>query len=141
MIVYSYMTINYLAVLICSILSMVVGGIWYGPLFGKQWMKVIGVTEKNSKVMQQSVGHLYLIQFLLTLFQLIVLAYYVNGWTDVSGLTNTMWIWAAFIVPTIAQNSLWTAESRQNAWTKFLLQFGYQFIMFVIYGLVLGMYR
>lgn len=135
------MTINYFAILLCSILSMVVGGIWYGPLFGKKWMEVIGVTAKNSKAMQQGVGHLYLIQFLLTLFQLIVLAYYVNGWTDVSGLTNTMWIWAAFIVPTIAQNSLWTADTRKIAWTRFLIQFGYQFVMFVIYGLILGMYR
>ncbi len=30
--------INLLAVVVCAIASMVLGMLWYGPLFGKKWM-------------------------------------------------------------------------------------------------------
>jgi hypothetical protein len=34
--------INWLAVLIATVIYMVLGALWYGPLFGKAWMKAIG---------------------------------------------------------------------------------------------------
>ena len=39
--------INWLAVIVAAILPMVVGSLWYGPLFGKQWMQMIGYTEED----------------------------------------------------------------------------------------------
>ena len=42
-----HVEINYLAVLVSGILAMVVGSIWYGPLFGKIWMKEEGYTEED----------------------------------------------------------------------------------------------
>ncbi len=40
-------SINYLAVILCGIISMVIGAIWYGPVFGKLWMKQYGFTEED----------------------------------------------------------------------------------------------
>ena len=63
------MQINYLAILVSAILSMVVGSIWYGPLFGKKWAELIGADpndKKKMKEMQKSAGPLYMVQFLLT---------------------------------------------------------------------------
>jgi hypothetical protein len=40
---------NYLAILVTTILGFVVGGLWYGPLFGKVWMKELGLTEDSLK--------------------------------------------------------------------------------------------
>jgi Protein of unknown function (DUF1761) len=34
-----------LATLLATVLSFVLGGLWYGPLFGKTWMRLVGVTE------------------------------------------------------------------------------------------------
>ena len=34
-----------LATLLATVLSFVLGGIWYGPLFAKTWMRLVGVTE------------------------------------------------------------------------------------------------
>ncbi len=39
------MAVNYWAVLTCGLVSMVVGSIWYGPIFGKLWMRLNGVTQ------------------------------------------------------------------------------------------------
>ncbi len=34
-----------LATLLATVLSFVLGGLWYGPVFGKTWMRLVGVTE------------------------------------------------------------------------------------------------
>lgn len=138
------MTINYLAVLVCGVLSMVIGAIWYGPLFGKKWMQVVGATAEDlaaRKEMQKGVGKLYLIQFLLTLFQLYVLAHFINGWEEASGLETSLWIYGAFVLPLVAAGAMWNNDSRQVAWARFLIQAGYQLIIFIIFGLVLGYWR
>ncbi len=138
------MAINYWAVLVCGVLSMVIGFIWYGPVFGKTWMKVVGATTKDvaaRKEMQKRAGPLYLVQFLLTLFQLWILAYYIVHMLNVAGTVNAIWIWAAFIMPTIAGSSMWNNDSAKVAWTRFGIQAGYQLIMFIIYGLILSAWR
>ena len=41
--------INWFAILICMILNMGIGAVWYGPLFGKQWMEELGLSEDDLK--------------------------------------------------------------------------------------------
>ena len=138
------MTINYLAVLVCAIVSMIVGFIWYGPLFGKKWLAVTGATDLDleaRKKMQQSAMPLYIVQFLLTLFQAWVLAYYIVGWKDASGLTNALWIWAAFIMPVVAGSAMWNNDSSKIKWMRFLIQGGFQLICFGVFGLILSWWR
>lgn len=40
---------NILALLAAAASSLVVGFVWYGPLFGKAWMKESGMTEEKAK--------------------------------------------------------------------------------------------
>lgn len=138
------MEINYLAVLVCAVAAMGLGAVWYGPLFGKKWMEIVGATamdEARRKEMQRGAAKLYVVQFLLTLFQVWVLAYYIGGWTDVSGLEQALWIWAAFIIPVVAGTAMWNNDSAKISWARFLIQGGYQLAIFVIFGLVLGLWR
>ena len=39
--------INYLAVVLAALAAMVIGFVWYGPLFGKQWMALMGFTPQS----------------------------------------------------------------------------------------------
>lgn len=136
--------INYWAVLVCGIVAMILGFIWYGVLFGKKWMEVIGATEMDMiarKEMQRKAGPLYLIQFILVLFQAYVLTHYIQGWSEVSGPEGALWIWAAFIMPIVAAGSMWNNDSRKVAWSRFLIQSGYYLILFVIFGLILGYWQ
>ena len=36
--------INWLSVMIAAISTFLIGGIWYGPLFGKAWMEAFGLS-------------------------------------------------------------------------------------------------
>jgi hypothetical protein len=43
----THLKINHLAVLVCLILMHVLGFLWYGPLFGDQWMPMVGLNPEN----------------------------------------------------------------------------------------------
>ena len=138
------MIINYWAIALCAILSMVIGFVWYGPLFGKKWAEIIGATAQTAeerKKMQATAGPLYAVQFVLSIFQVWVLAYYIAGWQDAPGVVNALWIWAAFIMPVVAGASMWNNDSGKVKWTRFLLQSGYQLVLFIVYGLILSSWR
>ena len=134
------MPINYLAVLVCGILSMVIGFVWYGPLFGKKWMEIVGADSKSieeQKKMQQSAVPLYALQFLLTLFQVYVLAYLIFVWPGASGVKLSLFLWVGFVLPIIAGSAMWNNDSSRVAWTRFLIQAGYQLVMFILFGYIL----
>lgn len=136
--------INYLAVFICGVFSMALGFVWYGPLFGNKWLEVVGADKLDiaaRKEMQKKAGPLYFIQFLLALFQVSVLAYYIESSTGISGIENALLIWAAFVMPIVAGSAMWNNDSRKIAWARFLIQAGYQLILFITFGYILGIWE
>jgi hypothetical protein len=137
--------INYWAVLVCGVLSMVTGAIWYGPLFGKKWTEIVGATNQDletRKKMQKEAGPLYIAQFVLSLLQLFILANFIFfvGLSEYS-LGTALFIWLGFVMPTIAGSAMWNNDSSKIKWARFLIQSGYQLLCFVIFGFVLGVWR
>lgn len=138
------LTVNYWAILAGAVLSMIIGAVWYGPLFGKKWMELNGVSslsEEEMKKMQKAAGPLYLAQFLLTLFQVLILAHLVADTKLVGGLERSLWIWAAFVIPTLAGAVMWTSEKSKFKWSRFLIQSGYQLVIFTVFGLLLQFWK
>lgn len=143
------MEINYWAVLVCGIVSMIIGSIWYGPLFGKAWMKIVGVTAEDMarrQEMQKKAAPLYAVQFLLSLFQAYIVAYILNYVIDAPAADSPAWmwtliIWAGFVMPTVAGASMWNNDSAKISWSRFLIQAGYQLVNLLVFGLILGMWR
>ncbi len=136
--------INYLAILACGVAAMVLGFIWFGPLFGKQWMKLMNLgaqTPEEIKKAQKGMIPAYVLTFVLALFQAWVLSYYIKGWTDASGLTNALWIWAAFVIPTVFGATMWNGSSNKVAWSRFAIQGGNYLVLFIIFGLILGNWK
>ena len=70
-------TINYLAVLVCAIVGMIIGSLWYGPIFGKAWMKEIGKTEEDLRK-DFNPAKTYTLAFLSTIVLMFVLAYFIS---------------------------------------------------------------
>lgn len=137
------MEVNYVVIIGGAVLSMIVGSIWYGPLFGKKWMEICGVSDadvEKRKQMQKEAMPLYGIQFVLALLQLYILAHFVKGWEDVSGIESALWIWLGFVMPTIAGSAMWNNDSATIKWARFLIQSGYQLVIFLLYGYILGVW-
>ena len=138
------LTVNYWAIASGAILAMIIGAIWYGPLFGNKWMEIVGISstdEAARKKMQKSAGPLYAVQFVLTIFQVLVLAHLVADTKNAGVLERTLWIWAAFVIPTLAGAVMWTNETRRLTWSRFLIQGGYQLVIFIVFGLLLQFWK
>ena len=136
------MEVNYGAILVCAVLSMVVGGVWYGPLFGRKWMEINGVNPDDvarREAMQKGAGPLYGVQFVLSLLQLYVLSRFIGGGD--SSVTNAFFIWLGFVMPTVAGLAMWNALPGKTRLAMFFISAGYQLILFALYGLILGMWR
>jgi len=136
--------INYYAILACAVAAMVLGFIWFGPLFGKKWMELMNVgpqTPEEIKKAQRAMMPTYIITFVLAFFQAWVLAYYIGGWKEASGVENSLWIWAAFVVPTVFGATMWNGSSNKVAWSRFAIQGGNYLVLFIIFGLILGNWK
>ena len=100
--------VNYLAILVAGIASMVLGFLWYGPLFGKAWMQMMGFTMKDMKKKQkEGMTRTYLIAFVGTLVMAYVLSVFVENMGIEGGLTTAFWLWLGFIATVSLGNVLW----------------------------------
>ena len=43
--------VNFLAVLVAAVVGFMTGPLWYGPMFGKQWKELTGITEEQGREM------------------------------------------------------------------------------------------
>ena len=48
--------VDYLAILVAAVAAYVVGALWYGPIFGKQWRHLMGHTGGNMGMPQAMLG-------------------------------------------------------------------------------------
>lgn len=139
--------INWWAVIVSAIVSMIIGSIWFGPLFGKKWSEVMGVdfdskSEEEKKAMMKMMGPMYALQFILSLLTLYILAHYIAGWQPqpgaMGGIINALWIYIGFIVPTLAGNAMWSGKTKRLALNMFWINAGYNLILYVVFGAILG---
>ena len=82
------MTIFWPAVGVSIIANMILGFVWYGPLFGKAWAKELGLDMSKkppAKEMYRSMGLMLIGTFLLAY----CLAYNVEAWRIVMGVAMT----------------------------------------------------
>ena len=105
-------------------------------------VRINGSTEMDAekrKEMQKKAGPLYAVQFLLTLVQLFILAH-LTGTTAKSGIISALIVWVGFVLPTVAGSCMWNNDSKKVAWSRFLIQAGYQMVVFALFGAILGVW-
>ena len=98
--------INYLAVLVAALFTIVLGFLWYGPVFGGPWMRLAGMASRD-KVKPGPLDFVVWIGgALLTSFGLANVLAAANAYTHMNGATSGLatgfWIWLSFAVPITA---------------------------------------
>lgn len=60
-------TINFLAIIVVTIISFVLGSLWYTVLFGKKWQKEVGLSDDDIKNdnMAKTFGTSFVLMFLM----------------------------------------------------------------------------
>ncbi|MBI2541430.1 DUF1761 domain-containing protein [Candidatus Woesearchaeota archaeon] len=105
--------VNYLAVLAAAAASMALGFLWYGPLFGSQWKKLMGITDKSMKEMKMTPVQSMVGGFASTLIMSYVLAHFVDytrAATFVDGAIAGTWLWLGFVATVQFGTVLWEGK-------------------------------
>lgn len=134
--------INYIAIIASAILAMIVGYLWYGPLFGKQWASHMGWTsEEIQEKMRRGSWAQYLIQAINALIMSFVLAHsivfasaYLHQSGLIAGLQGGLWAWLGFVVPVSLGSILWD----NKPWILWAINAGYYLTVLLLMGAVLG---
>ncbi len=132
--------INLWAVLAAALASMVLGTLWYGPLFGKPWMKMVGMTKADAeKAKKDGMGKTYLLMFVSSFVLAFVLAHVIQAFgaeTWQMGLAAGFWTWLGFIATKSMGGQLW----RKDSWNLYYLNNGYELLNLLIAGLILTLW-
>ncbi len=128
--------VNYWAVLVAGIVSVILGMLWYGPLFGRQWMSLMGFNARSMKSMKMSAGTAMALGFitsLVTAFVLAALLSAVGANTIILGIGSAVLIWLGFFATTALGVVLWEGKSP----ALYLLNTLYQLISLVLMSIVI----
>ena len=137
--------VNYLAVLGAAIASMVIGALWYGPLFGKAWVNLAGMTEAQmNAAKQKGMGKSYAIMFAgsflmayVLLHALVFASAYLGAYGAVSGLIAGFWNWLGFVAPVTLGAVLWECKP----WKLWLINNGYYLVVLLVMGMILAVWK
>jgi|SRR3989344_4496687 len=131
--------INYLAVLVAAIAAHVLGFLWYGPLFGKKWMQLMKLTDKDKeKAKQKGMATAMVGSFLSTLVMAGVLAFLVDlaGASVANGLMLGFLTWLGFLATSQMGMVFW----ENKPWALYMLQTGHYLVSLLVMGAILGVW-
>ena len=123
---------NLLAILAAAATGFLIGGLWYGPLFGKAWMAEHGFTEEQLRRsnMLKIYGLTCAFSVLSAVFLGHLLAFFDTNTR--STLMISVGISLGYIIPAIGTNYLFSRKSGR----LFAIDAGYWIVFYAAMGLV-----
>ena len=130
--------INHLAVLVSVVWMFALGFLWYGPLFGEQWMEMVGLTMEDAEAnppgagvwitnMVSSIAPIYLIAWLFVRMDVT---------SGVKGLILGFVFGFVFNLLPSMSNGMFSGDPYMLAW----IQGGFQTVGWSVVGCILGVW-
>src|SRR3989344_4191809 len=135
--------VNYLAIVVAAVASMVVGFVWYGVLFKNRWMSLMGITSDSMANMKMTANQAYIWQFVASLVMAYVLAHsllFANAYLNVgaiqAGVMVGFWNWFGFVAPVTIGIVLW----ENKPWTLWFLNVSNYLVSLIVMGVILSLW-
>ena len=129
--------LNHPAIIVAAILAFVIGGIWYGPLFGNAWMAETGLSPEA--VAKGNPAKIYGLSF----FWILIMAYNLGFFLGDPSLSPGMATFYGF-----ATGFGWIAMAifviglfERRSVKLMLINGGYMTVTLTLMGLVIGLWR
>ena len=123
---------NLLAILAAAATGFLIGGLWYGPLFGKAWMAEHGFTEEQLR--RSNMLKIYGLTFAFSVLSAVFLGHLLAFFdtNTRSTLMISVGISLGYIIPAIGTNYLFSRRSGR----LFAIDAGYWIVFYTVMGLV-----
>jgi hypothetical protein len=137
--------VNWLAVIVCVVVSMISGTIWYSPrTFFPAWWKGIGKGDSQPGI-QGNMGRTWALTVVSSFVQATAMAFMVNamgglmstGVTAASGAGTGFMLWLGFIAPTNLVNKLFAG----HGFKVWAIEAGNHLVNLLLFGAILGAWR
>ena len=130
--------VNHIAVLLCAVLSLVIGAVWWSPImFAKAWQKEVGLTDEELAKVNPVKN--FGLSFLLALIISYNLAFFLADpgtdwkWGLTAGLlAGVGWAVTAYLIISLFE---------QRSFKHMMINCGYITVYFGVIGLILGAWR
>jgi hypothetical protein len=127
--------VNWMAVALCAVSSLVLGGIWYSPmLFAKPWQRAAGLSDEQAQ--SGNMAMIFGLAFLLSLIAAYVFAMFLGtemslGASTAAGFSAGLcWVAASYGISYLFE---------RRPLTLWLINGGYHTVQFMLFGLILGL--
>lgn len=128
--------VHLLSILVAAVSGFLVGGLWYGPLFGKAWQAARGLSDEAMK--NANMPMIFGLTFVLNLFSAFILDHTLSTY-GAPGLNLSVMISSGvalgFIVPAIGVNYLFSRQSLR----LFMIDAGYWLVIYSVMGVVFAL--
>jgi hypothetical protein len=133
--------INWLAVALAAVSSMVVGFIWYAkPVFGRRWMRLSGIKEEDT---QTGAALPLIITFIVSFFTAAILAgsaalaqHFYEGNFLLNAVLTSVILWIGFTAARMLTHDLF--DRRPSSLT--VLNLAHELVTLGIMGLIIGLF-
>ena len=138
---------NLIAVLVAGLIPMVIGSVWYGPVFGQMWMNLTGKTEEEIRASMKPIK-MYVVTFIMSLIMAYVLSHILEAFADanpvtglvtglVAGMQGAFWMWLGFVL-TVGYQAVAFEDKKLRL---FGLNMAYNLVSLLAMGALLGVWR
>lgn len=131
--------INHMAVWLSVIILFGLGFLWYGPLFGEQWMNMVGLTMADIEANPPGAG-IWITNIIATVVPVYVLAWLftkLNVNSAISGLIYGFLISFSFVFLSRMTGDMFAQNPYGLSW----ITGGFDIIALSLSGLILGAWR
>jgi xanthine/uracil permease len=134
--------LHWLAIFLAAASTMVIGSIWYGPLFGEKWQKLAKIKpDKNFTPKKAFI--LYGGAFLASLLTAIVIAYvafvanrfFHNSFLQDAVVVSVV-LWLGFTAARLYMHDSFEGRSRELT----LLNIGHEFVTIAVMATIIGLF-
>ena len=126
--------INWLAVVVAAVVTFVLGGVWYGPLFGRVWRTAEGQAEPQPG--QKHPAVVYGLSFALMLVAAAFLAIVVGRDPNVPRAVGVgLVVGVGWVATSFGVNYLFAGRRL----ALFAVDAGYNVVLFALMGVVIGL--
>jgi len=130
--------LSYLAIIVAALAQFVLGWLWYGRLFGKRWMSLMGINPQS--INREGMGKTLVWTFIGSLVTAGVLrkfATMVGAHTVGAGVALGAMVWFGFIATVTLASVLYEKRSVN----LYVLNNGYQLVSLAVMGAIVAAWR
>ncbi len=129
----AFTNIHWASVLVAAVSSFLIGGIWYGPIFGRAWMKEFGFTETDLK--KRSIPKTFGLSLVLAFIAALILDLFIGKEADlIFGLSAGFFAGLGWVATFLGILYLFEMKSLK----AYLINAGYCIVSLTTMGALLG---